>query len=199
MQANWKPSDNVYRTPTGATMKKPGVFVIVAVVSFAVGFGVAHFVDSFRIVARDEQIARDRIALGIDRASPGALAELSNQELEAATAPVIAKLRKICSSYESQQEQIVSMQLSGQLDDRTAAERSNKLLSDTSYEFNRTTRSDSLYVNAEMRNRIGPKAVDQVIATSPPVQFASDSQTSADLVCELADQMEQMARLLRSD
>jgi hypothetical protein len=189
----------VVTEPPGATMKKPLVFAIVALVAFAVGFGVALFVDSLRIAARDEQIARDRIALGIDRASPGALAELSNQELELASAQVVAKLRKMCSFYESQQEQIVAMQLSGQLDDQTAAERSNKLLSDTSYEFNRTVRSDSLYIDAEIRKRIEPKAVDQVIATSPSVQSASEGQMSADSMCEAADQMEQMARLLHSD
>jgi len=180
-------------------MKKPAVFAIVALVSFAVGLGIALFVDSFRIAARDEQIARDRIALGIDRASPGLLTELSNQELEAASAQVVAKLRKMCLSYESQQEQIVSMQLSGQLDDKTAAERANKLLSDTSYEFNSTIRSDSFFIDSEIRNRIGPEAVEQVIAASPSARSASDSQMSADSVCELADQMEQMAKLLRSN
>lgn len=180
-------------------MKRPLVFAIVALVSFAVGFGIALFVDSFRIVARDEQIARYRIALGIDRPSPGALTELSNQELGLASTQVVAKLRKMCSSYESQQEQIVSLQLSGQLDDQTAAQRANKLLSDTSYEFNRTIRSDSLYIDAEIRKRIGPKAVDQVIGTSPSVQSASDGQMSADSMCEAADRIEQMARLLHSD
>jgi hypothetical protein len=178
-------------------MKKPLVFAIVALVSFAVGFGVALFVDSFRIVARDEQIARDRIALGIDRPSPSALAELSNQELELASSQVVAKLRNMCSSYESQQEKIVSMQLSGQLDDQTAAERANKLLSDTSYEFNRMIRSDSLYIDAEIRKRIGPKAVNQAIATSLSVQSASEML--ADSMCDAADQIEQMARLLHSD
>jgi hypothetical protein len=184
---------------SGATMKKPVVFVIVAFVSFAVGVGVALFVDGFRIAARDKQIARDRIALGIDKASPSVLTELSNQELEAASAQVIAKLRKMCSSYESQQEQIVSMQLSGQLDDKTAAERANRLLSDTSYEFNSTIRSDTFFIDNEIRNRIGPNAVERAIAASPSARSVSGSQTSADSMCELADQMDQMAKLLRSN
>jgi len=55
-----------------------------------------------QVAAKDAEVGRYRVALGIDKASRGAMVELSNEELLAMANNIVPKIRDLCASFKKQ-------------------------------------------------------------------------------------------------
>jgi hypothetical protein len=158
------------------------------------------------------EIARYRVALGIDPASKGALIELNNQEMQAKAASTVVKMRDLCFLQEKKIGEIQSQINAKTLDEKGRLDRIQAVHRELSVQFVRTLRSDAFNVDNELRRRLGPQAVATIIGITPSI--VSDDGTRIDIlslalsgtsfsmgfdinfVCVLADGIERMAKLL---
>ena len=164
------------------------------------------------IAQKDAQIARYRVALGIDKASQRALVELSNTEMRAKATATSTKLRDMRRALDREDQHIEDLKRSGKLDDKAAAERIRAATREASEQFERTLRADAINVDNELRRRLGPKAVGSIIGLPPSFYSRSDGSPigsyaflpsgmgmSAVVLNVLADGIDQMAALLSAD
>jgi hypothetical protein len=192
--------------------KAPLSFIGLALVFFAAGIGVGLWHYSERLNEKDGQIGRYRVALGIDKASEGALIELSNIELQAKALNTVGKLRDMCSLYNKRTATVQADFNAGKTDQKGKDERVTAIDTEMSNEFVRNLRADSFNVDNELRRRLGPKAVAAIVGISPSlvdnegnridlltVVAGSESGFSVTFTCTLADGIEQMAKLLPLD
>ena len=197
----------------------PFSFIGLTVLCLVGGVGLASWHYSERISAtesqsnaKDAEIGRYRVALGIDKASPGNLIELAPDELKAKAMNTSSQIREFCFSYRSR-----SADLDAQFKkNKTSQEESfmghRALAKEFSQDFDRKLKADSFNVDNELRRRLGPKAVAAIVGISPSIFSASDGTpldilqlapssfgVEAEFACVLADGIEQMAKLLPSD
>ena len=197
-------------------MSAPRTFVVLLVIGVAVGYAASSWYYSGVVSAKsalleqkEAQLARYKVALGVDKASSGALIELTNTEMKAKAATTSAKLRNLHQSLERQSRQVQSLKNSGKLDEKGAAERSFAVMHEVSDEFERTLRAHSINVDNELRRRLGPQAVASIVGLPPSFFSASDGAPigvvglipsgtgmSAGFLGVLADGIDQMAQLL---
>jgi hypothetical protein len=165
-----------------------------------------------QLTTKDGEIARYRVALGIDPASKGALIELNNQEMQAKAASTVVKMRDLCFLQEKKIAEIQSQINAKTLDEKGRLDRIQAVHRELSEQFVRTLRSDAFNVDNELRRRLGPQAVATIIGITPSI--VSDDGTRIDIlslvlsgtsfsmgfdinfVCVLADGIERMAKLL---
>lgn len=195
-----------------ALRRAPGAFLTLLILGVAVGYGIGAWYYSGRLatkeveaVVKDGQIARYRVALGIDPASKGALIELSNQELAAKAINTAAKLRTVCVTVRDASASIASDK---KLTDAQKAERFRAAHQKFSDEFDRTLRADAFNVDNELRRRLDPKAVAAIVGIMPSIQSDEGARLniltlmptgmglSAGWTCTVADGMDQMAKIL---
>lgn len=203
----------------GVLKSAPLAFIVLALIGIAVGYMASSWY--FRSVLdgravlieqKDAQLGRYRVALGIDKASQGALIELTNAEMRAKAATTSAKIRDMHQSLDRQSRQVQELKNSGKLDEKAAAERSFAVLREVSQEFERSLRADAINVDNELRRRLGPKAVASIVGLPPSFFSASDGAPvgilgllpsgtgmSAGFLGVLADGIDQMAQLLPKD
>ncbi|HEV2549010.1 MAG TPA: hypothetical protein VGU20_16835 [Stellaceae bacterium] len=153
------------------------------------------------------QIARYRVAIGIDPATPSALLQLTNKELQSKAETIVGRLRGLFLTYTTQLADIRA--LPG-LDDQARRQRKEAVERDLDQQYITNLRSDAYNVDFELRRRLGPAAVAGIIGISPSVVAADGTRinilqlTTAvnfpafDLgfLSVLADGIQQMARLL---
>lgn len=183
----------------------PISFVVLAVLCLLAGIGIGSWHYGERLEEQAGQISRYRIALGIDKGGPNALAELNNTELQAKALGIASKVRDMCFSFQKRSDQLGPPTA----DKKAAKERFDKglaLMNEVGQEFDHDLKSDFLNVNNELLRRLDRKAVASVIRgpiftdaeTGTPIGMPSlmSGQFEAPFLCTYADQMEQMAKLL---
>jgi hypothetical protein len=186
----------------------PVSFVGLVVVSIASGVAIGHWHFSERLETKDGEIHRYRVALGIDEASQGALVELNNQELGLKAQSIVASLRELNREWIARANSIEEDAKSGKITQDEANKQKFQAMDDASRNFNENLASDALNVEAELRKRLSPAAMSQVVRVPAFVAGGSrvtflglmrGSRMSASFIPAFADEMEQMAKLLPSD
>lgn len=163
------------------------------------------------LIAVSTKPGQVQVALGVEKASSGALIELTNTEMKAKASTTSARLRNLYQSLERQSRQIQALKNSGAIDEKAAAERSFAITREVSEEFDRTLRADAINVDNELRRRLGPQAVASIVGLPRSFFSASDGAPigvlgllpsgtgmSAGFLGVLADGIDQMAQLLPS-
>jgi hypothetical protein len=194
-------------------VKAPLAFVIFLAFGILVGHAFATWyygrqmaLKDEQLSAKDGQLSRYRVALGIDKASDGALIELTHAEMKGKAATTSAKVRELIQSYERRSKHIKTLKL----DEKAAGERALALMDEVSREFDRGLRADAINVDNELRRRLGPKAVASIIGLPPTFYSASDGAPlgmmsfvpggfAAGFLDTLANGIDQMAALLPAD
>jgi hypothetical protein len=196
----------------------PLSFIGLAVVCLVSGFaaGVLYYSGQIgslheQISTKDGQLSRYRVALGIDPASKGALVELSNQELALKAQSIVAKLREFDKALEDKGKTINEQQQTGKISKEEADKAQFQAMKDVSEAFDQNLASDAYNVENELRVRLDPSALAHVvrvpafIAGSDPrsrltlSELARGSGFDATMLGRLADEMEEMAKLLPPD
>jgi hypothetical protein len=179
------------------------------------GVGVGEWHYGERLEAKDEQIHRYRVSLGIDKASSNAMVELTNKELQEKAESLVSKTRSLCDVFHKK-----DANLEAQLEKRKASEdehskEHNALAREYSEQFDRTVRSDFLNVENEILGRLDPKATAAVMKAGPPLSneatgsrfglstllsaVGSEFGTEAVFLCQTANELEQLSKLLPPD
>lgn len=184
----------------------PGAFIILAVLCILTGLGIGSWHYSERLEEQAGQISRYRVALGIDKGGPNALAELTNTELQAKALGIASKVRDLCFSFQKRSEQIGPVPAGDRKAAKERFDRVQALMHEVSQEFDHDLKSDFLNANNELLRRLDRKAVASVVRgpiftdaeTGTPIGMASlmPGEMEAPFLCTYADQMEQMAKLL---
>jgi hypothetical protein len=146
--------------------------------------------------------------LGIDKASAGALIELTNEELRAKSLVTASRVRELCIAYGRRKDEIALQVESGKISKKGAWEREQTVAREISDEFDRGLRSDFANLNNELWRRLDPKVAASVVMgpilhdanTGTPIAMSSlpfhAMGIEATLLCTYADQIEQLAKLL---
>jgi hypothetical protein len=204
-----------------AVLKSAPLPFIVLMISGAVtGYLVAAWYYSGQLESRaavleekDHQLGRYRVALGIDKASEGALVELNNAEMRAKTATTSARLRELDASYRRRSKPMEANGAQTSEEKKIAFDRNLALMAEVSDEFQRKLRADAINVDTELRRRLGPKALGSIVGLPPTFYSASDGAPigilglvssvttgmDAAFIGVLANGIDQMAQLLPGD
>lgn len=187
----------------------PVSFVGLVVISIAAGVGIGTWHYSERLDAQDSQIKRYRVALGIDSASKGALVELNNEELALRAQSIVAKLREFNSRLDARIEAVQKLNEASKVGKEQAFKDQQAVMQQVSQEFDSNLASDAYNVDSELQKRLSPEATAHIIRVP---SLTSDSGghiaitallrgTGFDalFIRTLADEIEQMAKLLPSD
>lgn len=196
-------------------LKAPFAFALVLVFGWCAGYVVATWYFSGRLASQEgrmasseQQIARYRVALGIDQASPGALVTLTNIELKAKTATTVAKLRTLMESFQRRDSRLP---VPTQYQPQNGLPPQVALLRELGLEFQRSYRADAVNLDNELRRRLGPTALAQIVGVPPTfytdgaalglpgVLAGGPPEMQAGLIGVLVDGMSQMAALLPDD
>ena len=153
-------------------------------------------------------IGRYRVVLGIDRASEGALAQLTNQELALRAQGIVAKLREL--SRELQNRTDASQKSADSRKGKKAGDggQQRQILAELTKFFDENVAGDMLNIDNELRKRLSGEALSHVIRA--PAFVAGESRVTflalvrsspmgAMLIPAVADEIEQMYKLLPSD
>jgi hypothetical protein len=195
----------------------PGAFVGLVVVCLLSGLALAswHFSGqiatlSGQISSKDGEISRYRVALGIDKASKGAMVELTNEELYARAVSLTSSVRDLCVSYGKRKSAIDKTFRSN---DRAMLEADDNLAREITTEYHKSFRSDITIVINEMLRRLDKKTTAAVARpvitdadTGTPIDIltlfpsndgsASMTRIEASSLCPIADESEQLSKLL---
>jgi hypothetical protein len=202
----------------GNLMKAPFAFVTLCTLCLGLGYGAGMLYYSSQIgslheqtTAKDGQLSRYRVALGIDPASKGALVELGNQELALKAQSIIAKLREFDKTLDDKGKAIKELEQTGKISTEDAHQARLQAKQDVSEAFDQNLASDAYNVENELRVRLDPSALSHVvrvpafISGSDPhsrvtfSELARGSGFDAMMLGRLADEMEEMAKLLPPD
>ena len=195
----------------------PFSFIGLAVLCVLAGTALAGWHYSERISTleaqsgtKDSEIARYRVALGIDRASKGALIELNNSELRSKALSTAATVHQLCVSFRNRNEQLAKDLATSKLSEKDGATRSFALQKEESDEFDSSVRSDASLVEIELRRRLSPEAKASIVGL--PLAFKgsdggyltllsilSGTGIDAVFVCAIGNGIEEMAKLLPGD
>ena|SRR5579862_2933227 len=195
----------------------PFTFIGLTVVSVLGGFAVGMLYYSGQlgsakeqINAKDSQINRYRVALGIEKASKGALVELTNEELRTMALGIATKTHDLCSYLRKESEPLQSDLNSKDARKKTQAfERLRAISSEVAERYNNTLRSDRVLANNELLRRLDKKAAGAVVRV-PLFDAETGAQISilslfgptgngvmdSGMMCMAADETEQLAKLL---
>jgi hypothetical protein len=200
----------------GVLKTAPFTFVMLAVLCLGLGYGGGMLYYSSQIgslreqlSAKDGQLGRYRVALGIDPASKGALVELNNQELALKAASIVSKIREVGSREAARLQGIQKEVDSGKLNKDEASKQQFAVSDDVSKEFDRTIASEAYNVLDALYKRLDPVAIAHVIRV-PGFIDSSGTRISITEIMRasgmdtlyfptLADEIEQMAKLLPPD
>ena len=202
----------------GNLMKAPTAFVMLAVLSLGLGYGggMLYYASQMgslheQLSAKDGQLGRYRVALGIDPASRGALVELNNQELALKAQSIVLGLRQFGLELEEKCKAIDKRANSGELDKGKVGDEKMAAMKEISGDFDRNLASDTYNVENEVRKRLSPEAMAHVLRVPAFViggdlnsrvtmaDMARGSGFDAMMLGRLADEIEQMAKLLPPD
>jgi hypothetical protein len=200
----------------GNLRKAPFAFVMLSALCLSVGFGggmlyYSSQVGSLReqISAKDGQLGRYRVALGIDPASKGALVELNNEELALKAQASVAKLRKLSSVLKPRFEGIQKQLDAGKINQDQALTEKLAAMQEAAQDFEGNLASDAHNVDNELRRRLDPKAIAHVVRVPgfidsegtrlPFTEILKGSGIDTFYIPGLADEIEQMAKLLPPD
>jgi hypothetical protein len=194
----------------GVLKGAPLSFVILVVLCLLTGIGIGSWHYSERLEEKDGQLSRYRVALGIDKASPGALIELNNEELRAKALATAARLHEICISFRKRGENLQKELAAPKLSEKEKGERSSALMKQESDEFDRTTRTDAAIVEIELRRRLSREAKASILGLPPAfrgsdgsflplMNLLSGSGLDVAFICVDGDGIEAMAKLLPPD
>jgi hypothetical protein len=139
----------------------PFSFVLFLTLGLVGGYTASSWYYCKQITDEDQQNKRYRVALGIDRGGPNALAELTNSELQAKALGLASKVRELCISFRKREENLPIAS-----DPKTAKDnhdRYNALMREVSQEFDHDVKSDFLNANNEVLRRLDRKAVASVV------------------------------------
>lgn len=189
----------------------PVSFIGLVVISVSAGIGIGSWHYSERIETKDGEIHRYRVALGIDRASAGALVELNNQELALKSQYIVGQMRQLSSALDQKAQQIDQMVKDGKIDAQKATEDKMAAMKEVSQTFDSNLASDAYNVENELRSRLDSSALSHVVRV-PAFIIGSDPRSrvtfseltrgsgfDAAMIGRLADEMEEMAKLLPPD
>jgi hypothetical protein len=189
----------------------PVSFVGLVVLSIAAGIGIGEWHYSERLETKDGEIHRYRVALGIDNASAGALVELNNQELALKAQYIVGQMRQLSSALDQKGQQIGQMVKDGKIDKQRVSEAKMAAIKEVSEAFNSNLASDAYNVENELRSRLDPSALSHIVRV-PAFIVGSDPRSrvtfselmrgsgfDAMMIGRLADEMEEMAKLLPPD
>jgi hypothetical protein len=188
----------------------PLSFVILVVLGLLTGIAIGSWHYSGRLEEKDSQLSRYRVALGIDKASAGALIELNNEELRAKALATAARLHEMCISFRERGENLQKELAASKLSEKEKGERTSALIKQESDEFDQTTRTDAAIVEIELRRRLSPEAKASIVGLPPAfrgsnggflplMNILSGSGMDATFICVDADGIEAMAKLLPPD
>lgn len=196
-------------------MTAKAAFLTLAALGLGAGFGLGMLYYGGQVAAlkeqlntKDGQIARYRVALGIDPASKGALVELNNQELALKAQAIVAKLREFNFDLDAKLKVIHEQRVAKKIDEHQALKDSRAAMQQVSDAFDANLASDAFNVEGELRKRMDPAAISHVvrvpafIADGSRVTFLAlmrGSSSNAFYIRGFADEMEQMAKLLPPD
>jgi|SRR5579871_3508774 len=189
----------------------PFTFVGLLVVSVGAGVAIGAWHYSERLETQELEIHRYRVALGIDKASEGALVELNNQELALRAQKIVADLRTLSTELDQKCSDIDKRAKSGELETSKAGEAKFAAMKEISQNFDGDLASDTYNVEHELRKRLSPEAIAHVVRVPAFIEgndpnsrvtlfdFMRGSGFDAMMLGRLADEIEQMAKLLPSD
>jgi len=193
------------KTELGELKKAPVSCAFLIIVSILSGIEIGSWHFSERLEAKDGEIHRYRVALGIDKASDGSLVELNNQELLAKATATVAKLRDLDDQIRERFKAMDSQKLSPH--DLSEAQKAATL--EFSQEFERNLSADADNVRLELRRRLTPEAIAHVIrvpafqtgggVSVPITDLMKGTGFEVGFIKGLADEIEQMAKLLPPD
>lgn len=193
----------------------PFAFVMLAVLCSALGFGGGMMyytaqVGSLheQIIAKEGQISRYRVALGVDPASRGALVELSNDELAAKAQSTVKKLRELSNELDVKLGDIKKQADSGKISAKEASASSQAAMQQVSQDFDSNLASDANNLYDELHKRLDASAIAHVVrmpafktdgVSVPLIALIKNSGFDSFMIRGYADEIEQMAKLLPPD
>lgn len=164
-----------------------------------------------QIDAKNDQIGRYQVVLGIKPGSAGALVELNNQELALKTQSIVGKLREYSAEFDKKGEAINAQLAAKKITNEQAGRAHLDAAREVAKEFDGNLASDTYNVENELRSRLDSSALSHVLmvpgfladrnprtrVTFPDMARGSAVETM--YLSRLADEMEQMAKLLPPD
>lgn len=205
----------------GELRRAPFSFATLSALFLAIGFagGTLYYSSQVgslheQISAKDAQLGRYRVALGIDPASKGALVELNNEELKLKAKSTVASLRELSSELDAKLSIIQKDIEAKKVDQKQAATRMMTARNDISQDFNNNLASDANNIENELRKRLDPKTIEHIVRVPafneldangnpmshlPFTELFRGSGMDTFYIKGLANEIEQMADLLPRD
>jgi hypothetical protein len=164
-----------------------------------------------QLKAKDDELGRYRVVLGISPASPGALVELDNQVLALRAQFIVGKLRERDSALNAKYAEIKGQLDAKKIDQDQANKAHIAALKEASQDFDNNLASDTYNVENELRTRLDASALSHIInpgfvANGDPYTRITFPQMFRGLgffeiawLNRLADEIDQMAKLLPPD
>jgi hypothetical protein len=200
----------------GELERAPFSFAMLSALCLTIGFagGMLYYSSQIgslqqQMSAKDGQLSRYRVALGIDPASKGALVELNNEELALKAQAIVANLRKLSSALAQKSDEIRKRANTGEISQSQEAQDQFAAMKEVSQDFDSSLASDAYNVESELRKRLSPSAISNVIRV-PAFNGSDGSRVTltdmfrgtgfdAPYFGRLADELEQMFKLLPPD
>jgi hypothetical protein len=199
----------------GVLRKAPFTFASLSVLFLDLGYGAGTLVYGERVdslreqnAAKEGQLGRYRVALGIDPASKGALVELNNEELALKAQACVAKLRKLSTSLRLRNEAIQKQVGNGQTTQEQAFKLSLQADTEASDDFERSQASEAHNLLNELTRRLDSKATAHIVRVPgfidsegtrlPLTEILKGTGADTSFIPRLADEIEQMSELLPS-
>jgi hypothetical protein len=194
------------RVIRGAPLGVVGFCLIVGLLTFkAVDW---HY--SGQITELQGQNERYRRVLGIAPGSPDALVELTNSEIAAKTKPIVDEIRQRVKQYKDKVNAVDQAKMSGELTENQHFAELMKLRNEASGDFDDGTLSEAINLEHELYKRVRPQDRASVMAPGfsggadstdrlTLVQIARNTPILIDHMPYLADELEQLSKLLPPD
>ena len=195
----------------------PFSFIILAVLCLLGGLGLAswHYSGqistlSGQVTSKDGEISRYRVALGIDKASKGAMVELTNEELYARAVSLTSSVRGLCVLFDKRQAEFAKTFKSNK---KSISEAEYNVALEITTDYEKSYRSDVTLMLNELLRRLDPKATAAIVRypigdadTGTPIDVltlspgghngAAGRTIEMSLLCPIADELEQLSKLL---
>jgi hypothetical protein len=185
----------------------PFTFGILLFLGLGAGWVAAGQYYHDRLDTKDGEIHRYRLALGIDKATGGALIELNNQELAAYAQNVVQKLRGFNQDVANRMTGVEKEVKDKKLPPKEAAQLRADNVNAASRMYDAGLASDALSVERELRKRINPADLATVVGVIPGFVTGDGTRISmlelmrgtgdeVFYVDKMADEIDQMSKLL---
>lgn len=159
-----------------------------------------------RLDSLGAEMARYRVALGIDKASQGALIELNNQELYMKAQSIVLPLRRLADELD-RRERIIQKELeSKRISKDEAIKQQTAAAQQIAITYDQNLASDAYNVRNEIRKRLSPEAIAHIVrvpafpaadgASIPLMEIMKGEYMTAFFIRGFADEIEGMAKLL---